>query len=85
MLFGISMGRMGRMEKAMFDEVEMTKGKAILFLIGLVALGLLYIWGAMTLVNLAHGHVHVGKTVKTPHGVYHKGYTHTHTHKTRIS
>ena len=22
------------------------------------------------------GYVHVGKTVKTPHGVYHKGYTH---------
>ena len=55
----------------------MRKGKAISFLIVLVALGLLYIWGAMTLTNLVHAYVHVGKSVKTPHGVYHKGYTHT--------
>ncbi|MGC2575186.1 MAG: hypothetical protein WA364_27075 [Candidatus Nitrosopolaris sp.] len=38
-----------------------------------VTLGLLYT-GVMT---LAHAYVHVGKTVKTQHGVYHKGYTHT--------
>jgi hypothetical protein len=53
----------------------MTKGKRILFLFVLA----LYIWGAMTLANLAHGYVHVGKAVRTVHGVYHKGYNHTHT------
>ncbi len=51
----------------------MRKSIAALALVAFVALGLLYT-GAMT---LAHGYVHVGKTVKTPHGVYHKGYTHT--------
>jgi hypothetical protein len=48
----------------------MRKSIAIL---ALVALGLLYT-GATT---LARAYVHVGKTVRTPHGVYHKGYTHT--------
>jgi hypothetical protein len=52
----------------------MTKGKRILFLFVLV----LYIWGAMALANLAHGYVHVGKAVRAAHGVYHKGYNHTH-------
>ena len=51
----------------------MRKSIAILALAAFLALGLLYT-GAMT---LAQGYVHVGKTVKTPHGVYHKGYTHT--------
>ncbi len=51
----------------------MRKNIAILALAAFVALGLLYT-GAMT---LAQGYVHVSKTVKTPHGVYHKGYTHT--------
>ena len=58
-------------------QVEMTMGKAILFMIGLVVLASLYIWGAMTLANVVHGYVHVGKTVKTTHRVHHKGYTHT--------
>jgi hypothetical protein len=40
--------------------------------IAFVTLGLLYM-GAMTFVHA----VHVSKTVKTPHGVYHKSYTHT--------
>ncbi|MGC2573014.1 MAG: hypothetical protein WA364_16000 [Candidatus Nitrosopolaris sp.] len=53
----------------------MTKGKGILFLFVLV----LFMWGAMTLANPGHGYVHVGKTVGTAHGVYHKGYNHTHT------
>ena len=39
----------------------MTKG--ILFLFGLV----LYVWGAMTLANLALGYVHIDKTVGTAH------------------
>jgi hypothetical protein len=63
-----------------FDENEysggggnMRKDIATLALAAFVALGLLYT-GAMT---FAHGYVHVGKTVKTSHGVYHKGYTHT--------
>jgi hypothetical protein len=51
----------------------MRKSIAILALAAFVTLGLLYT-GAMT---LAHAYVHVGKTVKTSHGVYHKGYTHT--------
>ena len=54
----------------------MTKGKRILFLF---LVFVLYIGGAMTLANLAHGYVHVGKAVRTAHGVYHKGYNHTHT------
>ena len=48
----------------------MTKGKGILFLFVLVAI---------TLANPAHAYVHVGKTAGTAHGVYHKGYNHTHT------
>jgi hypothetical protein len=52
---------------------NMRKSIATLALTAFVALGLLYT-GAMT---LAHGYVHVGKTVKTSHGIYHKGYTHT--------
>jgi hypothetical protein len=51
----------------------MRKSIAILALAAFVTLGLLYT-GAM---SLTHAYVHVGKTVKTPHGVYHKGYTHT--------
>jgi hypothetical protein len=58
----------------MFDGGE-KKTKGILFLFGLV----LYVWGAMTLANLALGYVHIDKTVGTAHGVYHKGYTHAHT------
>jgi hypothetical protein len=51
----------------------MKKSIATIALAAFVALGLLYT-GAMT---LAYGYVHVSKTVKTPHGVYHKSYTHT--------
>jgi hypothetical protein len=51
----------------------MRKSIAALALVAFVALGLLYT-GAMT---LAHAYVHVGKTVKTKHGIYHKGVTHT--------
>jgi hypothetical protein len=51
----------------------MRKSRTILALVVLVALGLLYT-GTMT---LAHAYVHVSKTVKTKHGIYHKGYTHT--------
>ena len=51
----------------------MEKSIAALALVAFVALGLLYT-GAMT---LAHAYVHVGKTVKTKHGIYHKGVTHT--------
>ncbi|MGA8082010.1 MAG: hypothetical protein WB988_09115 [Candidatus Nitrosopolaris sp.] len=50
----------------------MTKCKGILCLFGLV----LYMTGAVTLANLAHGYVHVGKTVKISDEVYHKGYIH---------
>jgi hypothetical protein len=50
---------------------NMRKSIAILALAAFVALGLMYT-GAM---NLAQGYVHVGKTVKTPRGVYHKGRT----------
>jgi hypothetical protein len=51
----------------------MKKNIAILALAAFVALGLIY----TSAINLAHAYVHVGKTVKTPRGVYHKGYTHT--------
>jgi len=51
----------------------MIKSIATLVLAAFVALGLLYA-GAMT---LAHAYVHVSKTVKTAHGIYHKSYTHT--------
>jgi hypothetical protein len=65
----------------------MRKSIAILALAAFVALGLMYT-GAMT---LAQGYVHVSKTVKTPHGVYHKSYTrtkhggHVHVSKTEIT
>jgi hypothetical protein len=52
---------------------NMRKSIAALALVAFVALGLLYT-GAMT---LAHGYVHVSKTVKTKHGIYHKSVTHT--------
>ena len=51
----------------------MRKSIAILALIASVALGLMYT-GTMT---LAHAAFHVGKTVKTPRGIVHKGVTHT--------
>jgi hypothetical protein len=51
----------------------MRKSIAILALVSFVALGLLYT-GAMT---QAHAAIHVSKTVKTQHGVYHKSVTHT--------
>jgi hypothetical protein len=54
-------------------RMRMRKSIATLALAAFVTLGLLYT-GAMT---LAHAYVHVSKTVKTPHGVYHKSYTHT--------
>ena len=50
----------------------MKKSIAALALVAFVALGLLYT-GAMT---LAHAYVHVSKTVKTAHGMYHKNVTH---------
>jgi hypothetical protein len=46
---------------------------AILALVVFVALGLLYT-GTM---NLAHASLHVSKTVKTKHGIFHKSVTHT--------
>ncbi len=49
----------------------MKKSIAILALAAFVALGLIY----TSAINLAHAYVHVGKTVKTPRGVYHKGVT----------
>jgi len=51
----------------------MIKSIPTLALAAFVALRLLYT-GAIT---LAHAYVHVSKTVKTAHGVYHKSYTHT--------
>ena len=51
----------------------MRKSIAALALVAFVALGLLYT-GTMT---LAHASVHVSKTVKTAHGIYHKSVTHT--------
>ena len=48
----------------------MRKSVAIL---ALVAVGLAYT-GAMT---LAHATVHVSKTIKTKHGIFHKSVTHT--------
>jgi len=51
----------------------MIKSIATLVLAAFVPLGLLYT-GAMI---LAHAYVHVSKTVKTAHGMYHKNVTHT--------
>jgi len=51
----------------------MRKSIAALALVAFVALGLLYT-GAMT---QAHAAVHVSKTVKTKHGLFHKSFTHT--------
>jgi hypothetical protein len=51
----------------------MRKSIAVIALIAFVALGLLYT-GAMT---QAHAAVHVSKTVKTKHGIFHKSVTHT--------
>ena len=51
----------------------MRKTIAVIALIAFVALGLLYT-GAMT---QAHAAVHVSKTVKTKHGIFHKSVTHT--------
>jgi hypothetical protein len=51
----------------------MREGIAILALVAFVALGLLYT-GTMT---LAHASVHVSKTVKTKHAIFHKSVTHT--------
>jgi len=51
----------------------MRKSIAILALVAVVALGLLYT-SAMTQVHAA---VHVSKTVKTKHGLFHKSVTHT--------
>ena len=51
----------------------MRESIAILALVAFVALGLMYT-GAMT---LAYASVHVSKTVKTQHGIFHKSVTHT--------
>ena len=51
----------------------MRKSIAALDLVAFVALGLLYT-GEMT---QAHAAVHVSKTVKTKHGIFHKSVTHT--------
>ena len=51
----------------------MRESIAALALVAFVALGLLYT-GAMT---SAHAYVHVSKTVKTKHGIYHKSVTQT--------
>ena len=51
----------------------MRESIAILALVALVVLGLLYT-GAMT---VAHASVHVSKTVKTKHGIFHKSVTYT--------
>jgi len=51
----------------------MRKSIAALALVAFVALGLLYT-GAVT---QAHADVHVSKTVKTKHGIFHKSVTHT--------
>ena len=49
----------------------MRKSIAILALAAFVDLGLMFTCA----ITLAQGYVHVSKTVKTPHGVYHKAGT----------
>jgi hypothetical protein len=51
---------------------EMIRGKTTVFSVGFITFGLLC---AAITAQAAHGYI--GKTVKTSHGIYHKGYTHT--------
>jgi hypothetical protein len=53
----------------------MIRGKATVFSVGFITFGLLCMCAAKTANMGAHGYI--GKTVKTSHGIYHRGYAHT--------
>ena len=53
----------------------MIRSKATVFSVGFITIVLLCIYAAIT-ANLG-SHAYIGKTVKTSHGLYHRGYVHT--------